>query len=84
MITSSIDQEDDGAAGVGPEGVAFEGVAGGGALFGVDDDAGHGAAVVGDAEVGDSSVVVGSDVLRREHPHVALLDNETRRNRGKC
>jgi len=73
--TSTIKQEDDRAAGLGLE-FGVELGAAGGLLVRVDDDAGESAAVVGHAEVADGRVVVAPDVLRRQHPHAALLHHE--------
>ena len=73
--TSTIKQEDDRAAGPGLE-LGVELGAAGGLLVRVDDDAGERAAVVRHAEVADGRVVVAPDVLRRQHPHAALLHHE--------
>jgi hypothetical protein len=75
--TSAVEQEDDGAAGLGLE-LGVEVVAPRGLGVRVDDDAGERAAVVGHAEVADGGVVVAPDVLGRQHPHAALLHHEPR------
>lgn len=73
--TSTIEEEDDRASGLGLE-LGVEVGAAGGLLLRVDDDAGERAAIVGHAEVADGRVVVSPDVLRRQHPHAALLHHE--------
>lgn len=75
--TSTIEEEDGGAGGLGLEGlVAVEGGASEWGFFGVDERSGQGAAVVGDTEVGDSSIVPGALAVGRHHAYAALLHHK--------
>lgn len=85
LVTSSINKQNNRAPGPELEGGAVEGVARGGVLVRVHDDAQQGPPVMRHAEVGDGGVVAPPDVLRADHSNAVLLDHEPAGHRpGGC